>query len=281
MSEHPRDWIGEQLARERELLLMIDSLAEPDPIPALFGADLMQEYVNLYRGTEFEDLAEIGPWLVRLGTPQAEVVQDLLSNPQRHWGWLASADRIDLRELTRHWLDRLLLEEDGQRSLYRFQDPRVMARSLAHLQPAQFPLLLGPLHSLLCWEANRWQTYDNPRPGPASFSQPAPWLYPEPPSIAREIRLGNLEQWLWENQPEATTALAKERILRDWLDECLSLSERWQWHAPQQLYLLLEKRRGKNASSPLWPPLTGESPSAHYARCRLAFAEITEPDHCP
>lgn len=273
MIDHAQTWLRQQLASQHELLLVIDCMAEPDPIPELFAADLMQDYRNLLLGTAFDGLADIGPWLVRLTSSDSPAIQELLHNPQRLWGWLACAEpRMDIQALARHWLDRIPIEENGQRSLYRFQDPRVLARSLAYMPPDQVPQLLGPLRSVLFWDGDHWRTHDNPTPGLHTFSQPAPWLYPEPPAIAREIHLDNLEQWLWENQPERTAALAREQMLREWLDECLTLGANWQWESTEQLYLLIDRRRGANATDSRWLPLDHESPQGHFERCRLTFA---------
>ena len=275
MIELAQDWLNAQLSQQRELLLVIDRLAEPDPIVELFGAGLMQDYVNLYQGTEFADMADAGPWLVRVNDPDAAVFQTLLNNPERDWGWLASAEHIDLSVLTQHWRERMLIEENGQRALYRFQDPRVIARSLAHLAAHEIPQLLGPLNSALCWESDAWHSHENPQPGSSSFNQPAPWLYSEPASIAREIRLNNLEQWLWEHQPEATTELAKQHEIRSWLEHRLDLVERWGWTTAEQLFLLVNKKRGVLELHPAWEPQPNESPETHFVRCHSTFNTLT------
>ena len=66
MNEPLYQWLDDQRAQQRQLLLVIDSLAEPNPVQELFARDLMHDYVNLYHATEFADLADIGPWLVAL-----------------------------------------------------------------------------------------------------------------------------------------------------------------------------------------------------------------------
>lgn len=273
MIEAAQGWINEQLSQQHELLLVIDRLAEPDPIRELFGADLMQDYVNLYQDTEFANLADVGPWLVRLSNPSAALVRTLLETPQRDWGWLASAQHIDMAALTQHWRARLLIDEEGLRSLYRFQDNRVMARSLAHLKEHQLPQLLGPLSSVLCWDGEAWRSHENPQPSPTSYSQPAPWLYPEPSTIQQETRLANLEQWLWENQPQATAELASHCNVRGWLAESLTLADDWGWLAPEQVAFLLSARRGPLLASSAWQPLPKESCDSHFTRCRLFFSQ--------
>jgi hypothetical protein len=278
MIELAQRWLADQQSQERELLLVIDRLAEPDPIVALFSAGLMQDYVNLYQGTEFADMAEVGPWLVRVHDTDTAVLHSLLEAPQQNWGWLASANQLDLQTLARHWRERMLIEENGQRALYRFQDPRVIARSLAHLATHEIPQLLGPLSSVLYWENDAWHSHENPQSGPSPFSQPAPWLYAEPASIAREIRLDNLEQWLWESQPEATTALAKQHEIRSWLEHRLELAEHWGWTTAEQLFLLLNKKRGVLELHPAWEPQPNESPNTHFVRCHSTFSTLISMD---
>ena len=278
MIEIAQRWLDDQRSQQRELLLVVDRLAEPDPIVELFGAGLMQDYVNLYQGTEFADMADVGPWLVRLNDTDTAVLHSLLEAPQQNWGWLASANQLDLQTLAEHWRERMLIDEVGLRALYRFQDPRVIARSLAHVAAHEIPQLLGPLSSALCWESDAWHSHENPQPGPSSFSQPAPWLYAEPASIAREIRLDNLEQWLWESQPEATTALAKQHEIRSWLEHRLELGERWGWTTAEQLFLLLNKKRGVLELHLAWEPQPNESPDTHFVRCHSTFSTLISMD---
>jgi hypothetical protein len=272
MSKVAQDWLNEQLYRQRALLLIVDRLAEPDPLEELFKTNLVLDYVNLYQDTEFAELADVGPWLIELNAPDEAPLHSLLDNPQRHWGWLASAEHIDMATLGKHWRARMLIEENTQRSLFRFQDNRVMARSLSYMQEHEVPQLLGPLHSALCWNGEEWRSYDNPYPDQTAFNQPAPWLYPEPSTIQRETRLINLEQWLWEQQPEATCELARSCNVRDWLEESLALADEWGWLAAEQVAFLLAARRGSLLASSQWQPLPGETSTHHFARCRLAFA---------
>src|SRR5690606_28702069 len=119
-------WLADQQRFGQNIFLMIDRLAEPDPLPELFAQDLMQDYVNLYQVCGWEELASIGPWLIRLTDNQTERLTRLLETPQRNWGWLASAPQLSLSELAAHWQDRILSEQNDARALYRFQDNRVI-----------------------------------------------------------------------------------------------------------------------------------------------------------
>jgi hypothetical protein len=262
------DWLAEQIAQQRELLLVVDRLAEPDPIKALFSANLMQDYVNLYQSTELADMTDVGPWLVRVHIPCSEFIQTLLDTPERGWGWLASAERVDLAVLAQHWRERMLINEQEQRALYRFQDNRVIAHHLHGIEEIQRPLLLGPLSSALCWDGQCWQCFDNPRPDqcPAPFE--TPWLaIAEPETVQHYISRHNLELWLWQNHSKATAELAETRLLTDWLDQQLDKARRWNWLAEQQLhFLLLHQLDPALAEHSVWAPAEHETAEAHFAR---------------
>jgi hypothetical protein len=274
MIEIAQGWIADQLAQQRELLLIVDRLAEPDPIKALFSADLMQDYANLYQGTEFADMADIGPWLVRLHNPDAALVQTLLNTPESDWGWLASVAHIDLAALSQHWRERMLIDEQEQRALYRFQDNRVIARHLAELDETQRPLLLGPLESALCWDGQAWQSIHNPRPGlyPAPFEKPWQELA-EPEAVTQAILRHNLEQWLWQNHCAATAQLAESQPLGSWLDAQLGKAKNWRWQSLERIQFLLQYQlQPAFIDHSAWAVLEGETPDAHFARTSRELA---------
>ena len=125
MSEMVEHWLSEQPAQNRRLLLVIDSLAEPDPLPGLFSADLVHSYANLYQGTEVAEMASVGPWLIMLNELNLTQLASLTDAPEQNWGWLASVEHADMAALTQHWQSRIFADEQGQRSLYRFQDNRL------------------------------------------------------------------------------------------------------------------------------------------------------------
>jgi hypothetical protein len=268
MSAQLHEWFNEQQAEQRQLLLILDSLAEPNPVQGLFASDLMQQYVNLYQDTAVAEMAEVGPWLVLLSESDPAQIQSLLDSPEQNWGWLASAEQLDLTALSQHWRDRLLIEEHGQRSLYRFQDNRVIAHHLREIEKAQRPLLLGPLISTLCWDGRCWQRFDNPWPDqyPAPFEKP--WLaVTEPETVRHQIKRHNLELWLWQNHSSATTDLAETRLLSDWLDQQLDKAKRWNWRSEEHLHFLLRHQLDPSlAELPAWAPAEHETTEAHFAR---------------
>lgn len=268
MNEQVHDWFDEQQAEQRQLLLILDSLAEPNPVQGLFASDLMQQYVNLYQDTAVAEMTEVGPWLVLLSESDPAQIQSLLDSPERNWGWLASAKHLDLTALSQHWRDRMLIEEHGQRSLYRFQDNRVIARHLREIDEAQRPLLLGPLISALCWDGQCWQRFDNSRPDQYPTPFETPWLaIAEPETVQHHIKRHNLELWLWQNHSSATTDLAETQLLSDWLDQQLDKARRWNWRSEEHLHFLLRHQLDPAlAEHPAWTPAEYETTEAHFAR---------------
>jgi hypothetical protein len=276
MNDPVRQWLDDQRGQQRQLLLVIDSMAEPNPVQELFAKDLMRDYVNLYQGTELSDLTDVGPWLVALSESEVMQLRTMLDAPEGNWGWLASASRIDLSVLGNHWQARMLIEELDQRALYRLQDSRVIAHHLSGLAPEQRHLLLGPLASALCWDGDEWSRFDNPVPAycPPPFA--TPWLdLPEPPTTASQIRRHNFLQWLWQEFPTVTAKLAEHVLLDDWVDDQLNQAEHWHWHAlEQQRFLLRYRMDPVLASHAFWIAQIAETPEQHFVRCQDAVATM-------
>ncbi|WP_217477792.1 DUF4123 domain-containing protein [Stutzerimonas stutzeri] len=273
MNDSVEHWLSEQQAQRRKLLLVIDSLAEPAPLPRLFSADLVHSYANLYQGTEVDEMASVGPWLIMLNELNLTQLPSLTDAPEQNWGWLASVEHADMAALTQHWQARLFDDEQGQRSLYRFQDNRIVARHLAELDASQRSLLLGPLTSALCWDGRDWRRFDNERPdeNPEPFEKP--WLsIPEPEQVQRAVAHHNLELWLWQTHTQATTRLAETLVVSDWLDQQLDKAKKWQWHSEPQLHFLLRNQLDPAlADHPAWLPADQEAPDAHYSRVSSAL----------
>ncbi|MFI8462139.1 MAG: hypothetical protein BCV62_11270 [Pseudomonas sp. K35] len=274
MNDRVEHWLSEQQAQGRPLLLVIDSLAEPAPLPRLFSADLVHSYANLYQGTEVEEMAGVAPWLILLNELNFTQLRSLTDAPEQNWGWLASADHADMAALTQHWQARIFADEQGQRSLYRFQDNRIIARHLGELDASQRPLLLGPMSSALCWDSQDWQWFDNELPGEYREPFEKPWLsIPEPEQVQSAVAHHNLELWLWQTHTQATTRLAETQVVSDWLDNQLDKAKEWHWHGEPQLHFLLRYQLDPElANHPAWPPTARETPEAHYSRVSSTLA---------
>ncbi|MDI2590065.1 DUF4123 domain-containing protein [Pseudomonas sp. N3-W] len=275
MSDVLNNWLGEQAQHNRVLILALDILAEPNPVTSLYSAGLMHRSVQLYRRTPYADFAAISPWLTELHNPGAEAFRQLLSDPQRNWGWIGSMDKADLDALTQHWQARMVIDEDGERSLFRFQDNRVIARCLNNLNQNEYPLLLGPISSVLYWDEDQWKSADNAKPGVYAAPDPAPWLRtPESGEQARSILRDNLKRWLLTYHVEAAAELAETRVVSEWLEEQIDLMDQWQWQTPEQRELMLSRRLHPQCMADVaWEPLPGETPDLHFARCQRVFAD--------
>ncbi|MDN3221527.1 DUF4123 domain-containing protein [Pseudomonas nunensis] len=275
MSDILNSWLSEQTRLNRVLILALDSLAEPNPVTSLYSAGLMQRTVQLYRGTQYTEFAPISPWLTELPNPDADAFRKLLGDPQRNWGWIGSMEKADLDGLTQHWRARMIIDEDGERSLFRFQDNRVLARCLANLSETERPLLLGPISSVLYWDEEQWKSADNAKPGMYPVPNPAPWLRtPESGEQARSILRDNLKRWLLTYHVEAAASLAETRVVSEWLEEQMDLMELWQWKTPEQRELMLSRRLSSKCMEDIaWKPLPGETPEVHFLRCQRVFAD--------
>lgn len=264
----PEQWLDEQQIGNRQLVLVANPMADPNPIPTLFANGHIRDYTRLYQGTPFESLAALGPWLVRMDAQAMPALNMLLRTPEQHWGWVASAEALDMAELAAHWRARMVGHDGGQRFFYRFQDNRVIARHLQALDPEQIPLLLGPLESVLCWDGMRWTVAHNSQPGRYPEPFDTPWLAtpPEQHTAAAEHR-AHLQTWLWENHLSATLQLVNREPLIPWLDRQLSRAREWKWFSADQLHFLLEHQLCEElAGHCAWAPKANERPADHFAR---------------
>ncbi|MCU0092359.1 DUF4123 domain-containing protein [Pseudomonas koreensis] len=275
MSDALNNWLGEQSRLDRVLILVLDSLAEPNPVTSLYSAGVMQRSVQLYRRTEYAQFAAISPWLSELENPGNDAFTQLLDDPQRNWGWIGSMDKADLDSLTQHWIARMVIDEDGDRSLFRFQDNRVLARCLANMKDTEWPLLLGPISSVLYWDEDQWKSADNSRPGMYAVPNPAPWLRtPESGEQARSILRDNLKRWLLTYHVDAAAALAETRVVSEWLEEQMDLLDEWGWRTEEQRQLMLSLRLSPPCAADIaWEPIPGETQEQHFNRCQRVFAE--------
>lgn len=275
MSEALNNWLGEQARLNRVLILALDSLAEPNPVTSLYSAGVMQRSVQLYRRTEYAQFAAISPWLTELQNPGNDAFRRLLDDPQRNWGWIGSMDKADLDSLTQHWIARMVIDEDGERSLFRFQDNRVLARCLGNMKETEWPLLLGPISSVLYWDQDQWKSADNSRSGMYPVPNPAPWLRtPESGEKARSILRDNLKRWLLTYHVDAAATLAETRVVSEWLEEQMDLLEAWDWRTPEQREMMLSHRLSPACMADVaWEPLPGETSEQHFDRCQRVFVD--------
>lgn len=89
------------------------------------------EYESLYVSRMKDELANVGPWLVRLPRHGELLKRLVLEGWGQAWGWYMSSS-LTLLELRRHFRHFLLARlPDGRAVMFRFYDPRVLGTALA------------------------------------------------------------------------------------------------------------------------------------------------------
>lgn len=269
------NWLAEQ-QQNRERYLIIDTLATPNPLKQLFKVNLtnLNHFVCLYKDTEFAQLAEVSPWLIPIDNTLHQAMQALLDKPENNWGYLISIDKpYTLADLVQHWRDRIAIEEQP-RSLYRFQDNRIIIRHLTQLKEQDISLLLGPISEVMAWDGQQtqWRVFKNPQPRLYPNPTDRPWLaISEPDQLAKEIRQKNMMGWLLSNYPN-TIFTAEIYPLYEWVEEQLTQADKWQWQQREQQQLLIVQRLDKDQRTDnRWQPIAEEAPEKHFERCKNTF----------
>lgn len=262
-------WLHEQSLAGRDLFLMLDTDGQSEARTAL-AADLgTEQFRHLYAGTAAESLAQTGPLLLRIDTASHPVIQTLLATPERHWGWLASAEHVALESLASHWRERVVTGERPNLAVYRVHDNRVLGRALAHLQPEQYAALLGPISSVCYWHAGQWNVADNLDPGEHPLPTEPPWLQtPTPELIYANVLFDNARRYLVGEHTEAMAKLAEQLDMDDWLWGQIQLTRLWGWQQPEQVHFLLTQSLQLPGYLPpkSWWPKPEEDPTAHFER---------------
>ena len=262
-------WLHKQSRQGRHLYLVLDSDGQLDERNALASALGVDQCRNLYVGTPANSLANVAPWLFQLTTLEHPALKALLNAPQRHWGWLASAESSDLDQIATHWQNRLVTGERPHQALYRFHDNRVLARALAYLLPEQLPDYLGLLTSVCCWQAEQWTVTDNPDPGVHPLPPDPAWCHtPTPEAIFNSLQFDNARRYLVREHTEEMLDLARQQDMDTWLRGQLDLARTWGWQDPDSLHFLLTQSLQAPGYSPPknWLPQANETPTMHFDR---------------
>ncbi|MVV52165.1 DUF4123 domain-containing protein [Pseudomonas sp. PB120] len=265
----PHQWMTEQRRLGHELCLVLDSENERDTRQLLLKTSHFDQYQSVYVRTLVTDLTDSGPFVFRLDQPNDPRIEDLLANPQRNWGWLASVRKGELPQLVKHWQERLIMGVRPHQALYRFHDNRVLARALKHLPADAYPAYLGPAINVCYWNAPHWNITISPAPGIYPVPDAPLWLRtPVPDSQATEIRLLNAHRYLLAEQVTAYAKLADAQDPDNWLRDRLALAEAWGWHEPEQVEFLLTQGLQAPAYTlaPYWQARANENPAEHFER---------------
>jgi hypothetical protein len=272
---HPYQWMTEHSQARRTLCVVLDSESARDTRQALLQTSRFDQYLGVYGETKVADLADAGPFIFTINQPADKRIDDLLRNPERNWGWLASIAEGELPKLVEHWHARLIVGRRPHQALYRFHDNRVLTRALAHIPVDAYPAYLGPAISVCYWQGEHWQQTDNPAPGTYPVPESAPWLYtPVSAQQAMTIRLANAHRYLLAEHTQAYAKLAEQQEPDTWLRSQLSLADAWGWLTSEQLeFLLVQRLRAPaNGLEPYWQARANESPTDHFERVQQLVA---------
>lgn len=269
-------WTDQQLRQNKTIYLMLDTLATPNPLKQLFKVNLtnVNSFTCLYKDTEFAHLESVSPWLIPVDDSLYQAMQPLRNTPENNWGYLMSVDsQYSFTDLIEHWQNRIIIEEQP-RSLYRFQDNRIIIRHLTQLKEQDIPLLLGPISEVIAWneQQSQWHIFNNPQPKLYPHPTERPWLaIPEPKQLTKAIKQHNMMGWLLNNYPQ-TVLNSDINPFYEWVEEQLMQAEQWQWYDDQQQQHLIIQRLDKaQRIDSRWQPLRDETPQQHFTRCQHLF----------
>ncbi|MBB6156871.1 hypothetical protein HDC30_004114 [Pseudomonas sp. JAI115] len=266
----PLHWMAEQRQLGRSLCLILDSEGELPLRKTLMDNQATNRYCNLYSGTLVADLASTGPFIFLVDGPEDRRLNELLKEPERNWGWLASIPRSNgLEVLADHWRDRIIVGTRPHQALYRFQDNRVLARALAFFGADVVPEYLGPVNSVFYWQGVQWKTASNPKPNRYPVPNNPAWLnVPSESDQAASIRETNAHRYLLAYHLDAYLEVAERQEPEEWLRKQLMLVDAWGWESPEQLeFVLIESLRVTiEELEKRWQVQPNENPEDHFQR---------------
>ncbi|OEO26663.1 hypothetical protein AX279_07615 [Pseudomonas sp. J237] len=265
---NPRAWIKQQRQQGKDIHLILDPVDEPTTLQSLLMKSVPTQYCSLYRETATEGLASSGPYLFLIVNEDDGLIEDLLDNPQRNWGWLASIEPTQLDRFAAHLRARLLVGSRPAQALYRMHDNRVLGRALAQIPLSDCPAYLGEAASVCYWQGNDWATFDNPASGAFELPKEPSWLSLGSPHNSQQIRELNAHQYLLAEHLVRYVELAEQQDPQVWLRTQLSTAERWGWQSAEQLEFLLTRALSLPALGEManWAAKPGESPENHFER---------------
>lgn len=265
----PSQWMDEQRGQGREVCLVLDSQKEIEARTGLLNGRAHNRYYSVYSQTPVAELANAGPFLIGLDTADSECLTELLSAPERHWGWLASLAPGDLPAWLEHWRARLLIGTRPERALYRFQDSRVLTRALRHLSADLLPAYLGQAISVCYWQGEQWAVTDNPAPGEHPLPDVPAWLNaPDVNSQQAVIQEANALRFLMEQHQLGCLQVVDRFALLEWISLRCKQADAWGWGESEQLeFLLTHSLKFPGYELPVqWHPHPHEDSAAHFQR---------------
>lgn len=278
-TNHITKWLTEQQQNQQAIYLMLDPLAEPNPVATLLTSQAIVGYTWLLHNTPYESLRYASPTIIQIADINNQGVQELINHPEQDWGWFFSTNpQVTMEQLIEHWQARLILIYKQQEVFYRFQDNRVIVRALKGIPPDKYYQLLGQINQVALWNKSEWQIYANESPidYPLTTKENLIWALPEPQEVTQQTNLENLFDWAINTFADEVFINAKFGGIsfKEWLKEQLSLLDTWQWHEESQMLFMIEQRLDyEQRQSVEWQPLPQEPPTQHYERVKARFTK--------
>lgn len=273
------DWLTQQQQTQQAIYLMLDPLAEPNPVATLLTNQAIISYEWLLHKTPYESLRYASPTIIQIADINNQGIKKLINHPEQNWGWFFTINpQVTMEQLITHWQARLTLIYEQQEVFYRFQDNRVIVRALKAIPNDQYFQLLGQINQVALWDENEWQIYTNevPRDYALTTNENLIWALPEPANVVQQVRLENMFDWAINTFADDVFIQAKFGGVpfKDWLKEQLALLEKWQWPKEEQALFMIEQRLDyEQRQSSEWQPRPEETPQQHYERVKARFTK--------
>lgn len=157
-----------------DLFAIIDAARDEEVLAFLQGAT--EEFVSLYEGWQGESLADVAPYLVRVPREGTFLEELLQRGWSKSWGVFVTSE-VPFKALRQHLRYFLRVQdEDGNRMLFRFYDPRVLRAYLPTCTPYETQTFFGPIEAFV-FEGRRGEFAIHVSPtvdGPSVFSEALP-----------------------------------------------------------------------------------------------------------
>lgn len=214
--------------------LLLDGVLYDQALIRLYSRDEDLEIEPLYAGTPWQDVADLGPILVKPGARSS-----LMSEFENTVEWQTSAAMITANapmiEVAQH-LRKLNKVKDviGSESLLRYADPLVTWFWLNSCSPAGLRRIMGPINEWrlaapsplwLPHEKINWHVFNSPAAADSDTIGRLAQAQMDGLELACKWQLKErLYAWLKANQPNNLARVASEHT-EDWLNERLSSAD--------------------------------------------------------
>lgn len=206
--------------------LLLDGAQIDDLFRRVYELEAAPEFHLLYQQTQYADLADVGPMLIR-----AESDSDLYSEFQTHWmrnAGVALESAMPEALVVEHLRSLVHLRGGGETTLlFRYYDPRVLRLWLGSLGHAELARFMGPISAMQVFDPDTGLTklYQSPGQDEGQVYDRNPWLHlsSEQLDVLNGARQQAFDQRLIEHVnrwfPECLAG-ADDQQRRQWAAQC-------------------------------------------------------------